>query len=175
MSNIYDHLPPPTSGDFPDWFKFNTPGDTISGQITDQRIGQPKKVGEMPYPILQIRRSDGTEVSVWPGRWSTSFLQSIRHTRSFLKNYLNDPLGYDGGYWTDDDFQYGTLPLVTRRLLSVDPAVTTKKESDPSAIAIIGSACPMPYACEVAYNSGSDSPATPLGLEPPKPVSGFCA
>lgn len=90
----------------------------------------------MPF----VTRDDGTEESVWPGRWSTAFLASIRHTRSFLKNYLNDPRGYDGGYWTDDDFVYGELPVATRRLLSVDPAVTTNKSSDPSAVAIIGRA-----------------------------------
>ena len=87
-----------------------------------------------------ITHDDGTESSVWPGRWSTEFLQGIRHTRSFLKNYLNDPRGYEGAYWSEDDFQYGTLPLVTRRLMSIDPAVTTNKTSDPSAIAILGRA-----------------------------------
>lgn len=86
-------------------------------------------------PILTD--DDGSERSLWPGRWSMGFLDSIRHTRSFQKNYANDPRGYEGGYWSDEDFTYGELPAVTRRLLSVDPAVTTKKSSDPTGIAVV--------------------------------------
>jgi hypothetical protein len=84
-----------------------------------------------------ITEEDGTERSLWPQRWSMDFLNSIRHTRSFLKNYMNDPLGLEGGYWTVDDFEHGELTGITRRLLSVDPAVTTKKSSDPTGIAVV--------------------------------------
>lgn len=80
---------------------------------------------------------DGTERSIWPARWSTEFLLSIRHTRSYLKNYANDPAGIDGAYWTAEDFRYGDLPGITRRILSVDPAVTTKKTSDFTGLAIV--------------------------------------
>ncbi|WP_274029460.1 hypothetical protein [Streptomyces sp. MMBL 11-1] len=80
---------------------------------------------------------DGTEQSVWPEKWSTEFLQGERHTRSFRKNMENDPLGYDGDYWSAEDFQYGPLPI-TRCALFIDPAVTTKTTSDETAYAIVG-------------------------------------
>jgi hypothetical protein len=50
------------------------------------------------YHAPFITHDDGRETSVWPGRWSTEFLNSIRHTRTFAKNYANDPRGYDGGW-----------------------------------------------------------------------------
>ena len=84
-----------------------------------------------------VTDDDGTERSVWPGRWSIEFLQSIRHTRSFAKNYANDPMGMDGAYWSSDDFHYGDVPGITRRILSIDPAVTTKKSSDPTGLAVV--------------------------------------
>ena len=62
--SIYDQLKPPQEGDYPDWFKFVNPGDSIEGAITDQRIAAPKVVGDDPYPVLQIQRPDGTEASV---------------------------------------------------------------------------------------------------------------
>lgn len=106
-------------------------GGDVAEWITEESV-------EAHYHPPFIVHDDGTETSVWPGRWSTEFLVSIRHTRSFLKNYANDPRGYDGGYWSDEDFEYGTVPGITRRLLEVDPAVTTNKKSDPTGIAILG-------------------------------------
>lgn len=78
-----------------------------------------------------VTDDDGTERSMWPQKWPLAWLQSIRHTRSYAKNYLNDPLGMDGDYWTLDDFRYGVLdPPPTRWILQLDPAVTTKGSSD---------------------------------------------
>jgi hypothetical protein len=71
------------------------------------------------------------ERSIWPAKWSYAWLSSMRHTRSYAKNYANDPMGRDGVYWTMDDFTYGTLGLAaTRWVLQLDPAVTTKGTSD---------------------------------------------
>lgn len=78
------------------------------------------------------------ERSTWPARWSLKRLIAIRHTRAYLKNYANDPLGADGDYWTVDDFRREELVGVTRKLVSVDPAVTTKQSSDQTGIAVIG-------------------------------------
>lgn len=87
-----------------------------------------------------VKRSDGTERSVWPAKWGIDYLQSIRHTRSFAKNYANDPMGADGDLWTPDDFRYpgdeGVDP-VTHMMLSIDPAVTAKKGSDFTAMAVV--------------------------------------
>lgn len=87
-------------------------------------------------PILS--NPDGSERSMWPQKWPLSFLQSIRHTRSYAKNYLNDPMGRDGDYWTSDDFTYGTLGgEATRWILQLDPAVTTKGTSDYTGWAVV--------------------------------------
>lgn len=90
-------------------------------------------------PIVTDRR--GRERSIWPAKWSLAFLKSIAGTRSYLKNYANDPLGADGDYWTVDDFHKGTLKAITRRIVSVDPAVTSKttgkRKSDYTGIAVI--------------------------------------
>lgn len=87
-------------------------------------------------PILS--NEDGTERSMWPEKWPMEWLASIRHTRSFAKNYLNDPMGRDGDYWTSDDFRYGTLGAeATRWVLQLDPAVTTKRSSDYTGWAVI--------------------------------------
>ena len=45
--------------------------------------------------------------SVWPEKWPLAYLESIRHTRTYKKNYLNDPMGADGDYWSESDFKYG--------------------------------------------------------------------
>lgn len=92
--------------------------------IADEKIAPHHHV-----PILTD--PDGSERSMWPEKWPLAWLLSIRHTRSYAKNYLNDPLGMDGDYWTSDDFRYGTLdPPPTRWILQLDPAVTTKGTSD---------------------------------------------
>lgn len=81
---------------------------------------------------------DGTERSVWPAKWPISWLLGFRHTRSYAKNYDNDPMGIEGAYWTRDDFQYGSLgPKATRWILCLDPAVTTKGTSDWTGWAVV--------------------------------------
>ncbi|MGW3821811.1 phage terminase large subunit family protein [Streptomyces sp. NPDC005071] len=89
-------------------------------------------------PIVQ--RDDGTERSVWPAKWPLAYLKSIEHTRSFAKNMSNDPMGADGDLWTPDDFRYpdetGPDPI-THMMLSIDPAVTAKKSSDFTGLAVV--------------------------------------
>lgn len=87
------------------------------------------------HPILV--RDDGTERSLWPAKWPLPYLNSIRHTRSYLKNFANDPMGADGGYWVAEDFRYGAVEGITGQILSVDPAVTTKRTSDFTGLAIV--------------------------------------
>jgi hypothetical protein len=121
---------------------------TMPGSLIHQlvRAGQ----GEDPEPWIVeekftihhtlpiVIRPDGTERSVWPAKWTIDFLNSIRGTRSYKKNFANDPMGLGGGYWVEDDFLYGPVEAVTFRVLSIDPAVTTKKRSDFTGIAIVG-------------------------------------
>lgn len=82
---------------------------------------------------------DGTRRSIWPEKWPLEFLLGIEHTRQYAKNYALTPIhGADGDYWTADDFIRGELDGVTRRLLSVDPAVTSKASSDYTGLAVVG-------------------------------------
>jgi phage terminase large subunit-like protein len=106
------------------------------GTDPDLKWVSEQRINVHHYPAI-LTNDDGSERSLWPGRWSLDFLNSIRHTRSYAKNYANDPRGSDGGYWTSDDFSYNDVPGITRRLISVDPSVTTKKASDPSGVAVV--------------------------------------
>jgi phage terminase large subunit-like protein len=101
------------------------------------------------YNAIQVN-DDGTERSLWPDKWPLAELQAQRHTRSFRKNMANDPLGADGDYWTVDDFRYTTVPGVTRTILSVDPAVTTRTSSDWTGLAVVGYS-PSERRCQVEY------------------------
>jgi hypothetical protein len=92
---------------------------------------------------------DGSERSMWPEKWPLDWLRSIRHTRSYAKNYLNDPMGMDGDFWTMEDFIYGPLdPPPTRWILQLDPAVTTKDKSDFTGWAVVAYS-PVSRKCEV--------------------------
>jgi hypothetical protein len=86
-----------------------------------------------------ITNDDGSERSLWPQKWPLAWLQSIRHTRSYAKNYANDPMAREGVYWLKEDFQYGAPEgrRFTRTALFVDPAVTSRKTSDYTGLAVI--------------------------------------
>lgn len=104
------------------------------------------------YPAIQTN-DDGTERSLWPERWGMDYLQSIRHTRAFRLNFMNDPLAVDSDYWSPSDFTYGRFP-VTRAYLSVDGAVTTKTSSDYTGLAVVSYAPAgdgQPARCLVEY------------------------
>lgn len=109
-----------------------------NGWVGDERISV------RHYPAV-VTSKDGRRRSIWPAKWSLKFLESIEGTRSYLKNYANDPLGADGDYWTVDDFHHGTLNAITRRIISVDPAVTSKvkgvngakRSSDYTGVAVL--------------------------------------
>jgi phage terminase large subunit-like protein len=96
----------------------------------------------------------GVERSMWPEKWPMAWLASVRHTRSFAKNYNNDPMAMDGQYWTRDDFQYGSLDC-TKTVLSVDGAVTKKATSDFTGLAVVGAtghkAGDPRRRCEIKY------------------------
>lgn len=84
-----------------------------------------------------VTRDDGTERSCWPAKWSIEYLRSIRHTRQFKKNFENRPVSTDGAYWKPDTFVYDDLHT-PRTVLFIDPAVTTRKSSDYTGLAVIG-------------------------------------
>lgn len=125
---------------------------TMPGSITHQLIkhgaGEEDPDGDREWildenfvvhhakPILD--NYDGTERSIWPENWSLEFLHSICHTRSYKKNYENNPMAVDGDYWNDEDFTYGELPYCSSTILSIDGAVTTKATSDYTGVAVVG-------------------------------------
>jgi hypothetical protein len=80
---------------------------------------------------------DGIERSIWPEQWPITFLKQIRHTRSYGKNYDNDPLAREGSHWLRDDFRIADFPCA-KTALFIDPAVTGKKSSDFTGLNVIG-------------------------------------
>lgn len=114
----------------------------------DSRTADNQWVGEAKFRVHYfpaiITTREGLEISLWPDKWPIDFLQSIRHTRQYAKNYANDPMGRDGDYWTSDDFTYvSTLAGATRHVLSIDPAVSTKNTSDPTGLAVVSFTPPV--------------------------------
>lgn len=102
----------------------------VPGWITDENF-------QVVYiePILQ--NADGSDRSIWPYKWPMEYLDSIKHTSSYKKNFLNQPIRMDGDYWVPDDFQYGDVPHPTHVLLQIDPATTSKTNSDYYGTAVI--------------------------------------
>ncbi|WP_159399509.1 hypothetical protein [Streptomyces alboflavus] len=90
-----------------------------------------------------IVKSEEGERSIWPAKWPMTYMAQVRATRSFKLNFLNQPSSADSDYWTEDDFTYGRFP-VARTYLSVDGAVTTKKTSDFTGLAVVGCAPARP-------------------------------
>jgi phage terminase large subunit-like protein len=138
---------------------------TMPGSITHQLIKATLKNEEVEEWIKTekfrvhhykpiIVDDEGVERSLWPEKWPMPWLNTVRHTRSFAKNYENNPLAIDGQYWTRDDFTYGSVPCAMT-VLSVDGAVTKKKGSDFTGLAVVGATAHQPgdpkRRCEVKY------------------------
>lgn len=87
-----------------------------------------------------ITNDDGSLRSMWPEKWSLEYLLLKSGTYAFLKNYENDPPDGDGSWWRADDIVYATLDRdeMDRVVLVVDGAVTTKKTSDYTGLAVVG-------------------------------------
>jgi hypothetical protein len=96
---------------------------------------------EVDYSPALLPNDDGTERSLWPEKWPIDYLQSMRHTRTFAKNYQNQPVGKDGAMWDAADIVVDNpgpdVLARCRHMLSVDPATTTKTSSDYTGIAVL--------------------------------------
>ena len=118
----------------------------IRGDFDDSQPDEPTRwvaeegiVGRHWLPI--IVQPDGARVSIWPAKWPLEYLESIEHTAGYAKNYANDPIGADGDYWTRDVFRPLTPALaaaITHEVISIDPAVTSREQSDATAITAVG-------------------------------------
>lgn len=88
------------------------------------------------YPAI-VTHDDGSEESLWPEKWSMDYLNENRHTRDFQMNMMNRPVGMGEGYWSDDDIVIDEPESYGNTIISVDPAVTTKRASDYTGIAVL--------------------------------------
>ncbi|MDH6448189.1 hypothetical protein M2155_000597 [Streptomyces sp. SAI-119] len=136
---------------------------TMAGGLIHQCV-KSVTTKEEPAPWIQEERfgvhyyepiiaMDSGERSIWPAKWPMSYMVQARATRSFKLNFLNQPSSANSDYWTEDDFTYGRFP-VARTYLSVDGAVTTKKKSDFTGLAVVGCAPARP-----ARDGGRPTPA----------------
>lgn len=107
------------------------------------------------HHYLPIVENNGIEQSLWPSQWSLDYLKSIQHTRDYAMNYLNRPVSMDAGYWADDDIEIESAEGYDKVLLSVDPAVSTKKTADFSAFAVIGTRDNQIYVIHTEQLRGS--------------------
>lgn len=119
------------------------PGSIIHDLVKHARGEEPpewvaeERIRTHWYPAILTDPETGEERSLWPAKWSMTYMAKVRHTRAFRSQMMNDPQAYDGDYWVDTDFIYEDIP-VTHQILSIDPAVTSKKKSDFTALAVIG-------------------------------------
>ncbi|MGL4176095.1 MAG: hypothetical protein ACRCSN_08445, partial [Dermatophilaceae bacterium] len=119
-------------------------GTTVmQGSIVDQlRTGREAWVSTERFKVTTTPAiatgDDGTRRSIWPEKWPLPFLESIEHTRQYAKNYGLSPLGADGDYWGPGDFARRPIGALTHLLVSVDPAVTSRRSSDYTGIALLG-------------------------------------
>jgi hypothetical protein len=86
------------------------------------------------YPAI-VANPDGTERSLWPQRWTLTFLISIRHTPSYALNFENKPVS-QGGWWHAAYIRLGYQEHYNRVVMVVDGAVTTKDSSDFTGLAV---------------------------------------
>lgn len=89
------------------------------------------------FPAIVVD-PDGSERSLWPQMWSLEWLRSIRSTRDYALNYANSPLSNSETFWSPADISVDPEARGVRRVLMVDPAVTTGNRSDDTGLAVVG-------------------------------------
>lgn len=89
------------------------------------------------WPVILTDEETSEERSLWPEKWSMDVLNNMRHTRDFSKNMMNRPVSADEGLWSEEHITIDDIETYTHTVISVDPAVTTKKRSDFTGITVI--------------------------------------
>jgi phage terminase large subunit-like protein len=138
--------------------------------ITEEEI---KVIWQMPF----VNRITGEQAisapnngqwrSFWPGRHQTEVLMRTQKTMTFAIKYANSPRPENGAFWREGSFRQGTIPPEESTITAIvlDPAVTTKKTSDFSAIVVIRYA-PRIGVFEILYgHSARLSPGVELPQE----------
>ncbi len=122
---------------------------TMPGSIMHQLVNSVTTTEKPPSWIAEenvkvhyfaplIDTDDGDQRSLWPSKWPVEFLRGIQHTRSYSKNFANQPIGADGTYWTEDSFhRTDNHQGAVTTYLSIDPSVTGTKKSDFTGIAVV--------------------------------------
>jgi predicted phage terminase large subunit-like protein len=119
------------------WLKEDNPADGFSNSLDPEfRWVEQNQIVSHYYPAI-ITKEDGTEESLWPEKWPMEELNKERGTRAFAMNMMNRPVSLDGGYWDEADIEVDEPESYVRTLISVDPAVTTKKTNDYTGIAVL--------------------------------------
>lgn len=117
-------------------------GSALDDVLKNKQWAKDENFQANHFPALIVDEVTGEERSAWPDRWSTEYLQSIRHTHSFMKNYQCQPVSADGTHWKQSDFVYDTGGVLARmieaKVLAIDPAVTSSKRADESGLAVVG-------------------------------------
>ncbi len=88
------------------------------------------------FPAL-FQDDDDVWQSVWPEKWTVADMLPRINERAFKKNYQNLPAGIEDGFWSSSDYSYEALEQYGPTIISVDPAVTSGPNSDPTGIAVI--------------------------------------
>jgi hypothetical protein len=114
------------------------------------------------YPAI-VATEDGRPRSLWPQRWSTRYLLSIRKTRQYQLNYANNPVSLDGTFWTEEMFRVNPKFQIDEGLLQIDPAVTSRRRSDFTGYAVLATNAARTKVCVVSARAMRVSPRN-LGL-----------
>ncbi len=93
-------------------------------------------------PIITTMDEDGNviEKSSWEKRYPLTWLlaEQIRDDRLFALNYMNMPLSAaDGSWFTPELFNVDPMQTNSYRVISVDPAISTKPKADPAGVAVV--------------------------------------
>jgi phage terminase large subunit-like protein len=104
------------------------PDEDVAPWVRDERF-------EVYYPAI-LTSPEGDERSIWPEKWPMTYLQGERHKTSFAFNFMNEPRG-DGRTWKPGDITIVPEEEFRGTIISVDPAVTTKRSSDFTGIALL--------------------------------------
>ncbi|MEV8610288.1 hypothetical protein AB0383_20575 [Amycolatopsis sp. NPDC051373] len=123
---------------------------TMPGSIIHDLVKTARKMDDSPdwvrdekirchwYPIVVTDEVTGEERPLWPAKYPMKYIIENRHTRHFRSQMMNDPMAVDGAYWVDTDFTHRDDIKDTHCILSIDPAVTSKKKSDFTALVVVG-------------------------------------
>lgn len=94
-----------------------------------------KRFGCYYYPAI-LDEGTENERSCWPERMSLESMANDRGEADFQKNMMNRPVSLEDAFWSDGDISVEEWSEYGNTIISIDPAVTTRKRSDFTGIAV---------------------------------------